>query len=181
MDFYLLHAQRESQLLQTIKNTNTIKLFKESLKFKNEQNSSSYYGVIYLDKNMCKFSIKTNKEGITTINMKKDFIITDQHSIDEFTDTLLNYVIKINEDYLKIKNTYYINRINFYNEIYLKKPFHTIYYRVININLDNTYTVFLSNGEVISYNCIEHILQSFHLTEAKRTMFYNILKKIRIL
>lgn len=181
MDFFTLHCQRDSQILQAIKDTNVVKVFKESQPFKSENNLTNYYGVIYFDKNMCKFMLKTDKEGNTTITMKKEFEINDQKSINDFVDTLLKYVIKINEDYLKIKSTYYINRINYYNEIYLKKPFTQIYYRVVNINLDNTYTVFLNNGEVVSYNCIDHVLQSFHLVESKRTRFYNILKKMRIL
>jgi len=181
MDFRALHNQREAEISKSIIDTKTIWLFKETQQFKTEQNSVSHYGVVYLEKNMCKFTIKTDKEGLTIITMKKDFEITDKKSIDDFVNTLLKYVMKINEDYLKIKSTYYINRINFHNEIYLKKPFTQIYYRVININLDGTYTVFLNNGEVVSYNCIEHVLQSFHLVDAKRTRFFNALKKMRIL
>lgn len=113
--------------------------------------------------------------------MKENVEIIDKRSIDEFVIRLLKYVKKIWEDYEKIKKTYYINRVNYYNEIYLKKPFHTIYYRVIYINFDNTYNVFLNNGEVVKYNEIDHVLQSFHLTESKRTIFYNICKKIRII
>jgi len=181
MDFFTLHCQRDSQILHAIKDTNVVKIFKESQPFKSENNLTNYYGVNYFDKNICKFMLKTDKEGKSSITMKKEFEIIDKKSIDDFVDTLFKYVVKIHEDYLKIKSTYYINRINYHNEIYLKKPLTQIYYRVININLDNTYTVFLNNGEVVSYNCIEHILHSFHLTEAKRTMFYNFLKKIRIL
>jgi len=181
MDFFTLHCQRDSQILQAIKDRNVFKIFKESQSFKSENNLTNYYGVNYFDKNICKFMLKTYKECNTTITMKKEFEITDKKSIDDFVDTLFKYVVKIHEDYLKIKSTYYINRINYHNEIYLKKPLTQNYYRVININLDNTYTVFLNNGEVVSYNCIEHVLQSFHLDEARRTRFYNILKKIRII
>jgi len=181
MDFYTLHCQRDNQILQAIKDTKVVSIFKESQPFKSDQNLTNYYGVIYFDKNICKFSIKTDKESNTIINMKKDFEITDKKSIDDFVDILLKYVIKIHEDYLKIKRNFYINRINYHNEIYLKKPFTIIYYRVININLDGTYTVFLNNGDVVYYNHIDHVLQSFHLEEAKRTRFYNFLKKMRIL
>ena len=181
MDFYTLHCQRDSQILNAIKDTNILTIFKESQPFKSEQNLTNYYGVTYLEKNTCKFSIKTDKECKTIVNMKKDFEITDNKSIDDFVDILVNYSTKIFQEYFQIKSTYYINRINFHNEIYLKKPFTQIYYRVININLDGTYTVFLNNGDVVKYNCIEHVLQSFHLDEARRTRFYNILKKIRII
>lgn len=181
MDFSSLHNQREANILQAIKDTKIIRLIKDGPTIKTIQYCVGYYGVIYLEKNVCKFSIKTNCDGFTIITMKNDFSISDKKSIDEFIEVLLRYAVKIYEDYLKIKSTYYINRINHLNEIYLKKPFTRMYYRVININLDNKYTVFLESGEVVYYNCLEHVLQSFHLENSKRTKFYNILKKMRII
>ena len=182
MDYYLLLCQKESEILQAIKDTKIITLFKENNQFKSEINSSSNYGVVYLGKNICKFSIKNSNDGTIIINIKKrESIITDKKSINEFVNILIKYVIQIFEDYQKIKKTYYINRINYHNEIYLKKPLHSIFYRVININFDNTYSIFLNTGDVINYNSIEEVLQSLHLIEAKRTMFYNMLKKIKII
>lgn len=181
MDFSSLHNQREANVLQAVKDSKVIRLIKDGPTVKTIQYCLGYYGVIYLEKNVCKFSIKTDKDGLTNINMKKDFEISDRKSIDEFIETLLLYVVKITEDYLKIKRTFYINRINYLNEIYLKKPFTKMYYRVININLDNSYTVFLESGEVVYYKDIVHVLQSFHLEDARRTKFCNFLKKIRVL
>jgi len=181
MDFSSLHNQREANILHATKEINDIRLIKENATIKTIQYCLSHYGVIYLEKNVCKFTIKTDKDGYTIINMKKDFSIYDKSTIDYFIKTLFDYVIRISEDYLKIKRTYFINRINYLNEIYLKKPFTRMYYRVININLDGKYTVFLDSGQVVYYNCLEHVLQSFHLDDARRTKFYNILKKIRII
>ena len=181
MDFSSLHNQREANILQSIKDSKVIRLIKDRPTVKNVQYCLGYYGVIYLEKNVCKFSIKTNCDGYTNIAMRNDFPIFDKKSIDEFIEVLLRYAAKITEDYLKIKSTFYINRINHLNEIYLKKPFTKIYYRMININLDNKYTVFLESGEVVYYNEIDHLLQSFHLDDARRTTFYNVLKKMRIL
>lgn len=181
MDFSSLHNQREANILQAINDTKVVRVIKENPTTKTIQYSLSYFGVIYLEKNVCKFNIKTDKDGYTLINMKKDFSIYDKSTIDEFIKVLLDYVIKISEDYPIIKRTFFINRINHLNEIYLKKPFTRMYYRVININLDGKYTVFLDSGQVVYYNCLEHVLQSFHLEDARRTTFYNILKKIRII
>ena len=63
MDFYTLHCQRDNQILQAIKDTKVVRIFKESQPFKSDQNLTNYYGVIYFDKNICKFSIKTDKES----------------------------------------------------------------------------------------------------------------------
>lgn len=181
MDYREIHKERERTIIKSLKDTGILTLVREKQAYKVENNEIVYYEVIYLEKKMCRFSIRTGKESNTIINMKENVEIIDKRSIDEFVIRLLKYVKKIWEDYEKIKKTYYINRVNYYNEIYLKKPFHTIYYRVIYINFDNTYNVFLNNGEVVKYNEIDHVLQSFHLTESKRTIFYNICKKIRII
>lgn len=181
MDFQSLHNQREANLLQTIKDIKVIRLIKENATIKTIQYCLGYYGVIFSEKNVCKFTIKTDKDGYTIINMKKEFSIYNKETIDDFIKVLLEYCMKIVEDYQKIKSTFFINRINYLNEIYLKKPFSRMYYRVININLEGKYTVFLDNGNVVYYNSLDNVLQSFHLDESRRTKFFNFLKKIRVL
>lgn len=177
-EFYLIHSKNIINLINDAKENGIITLIKEKKTTITPNYISNVINVLYLDKIVFNFIIKTTSKNIETTIQKNELIFPLKNVIN----VLEKYNIKIVENYLIIKQNFYIDKIRtiYMDEIYLKS-FRTSFspYLKIIINLDR-YLLVVDSWNIVEYFDIQHLINSFHLENLRRTKVKNVLKFLRL-
>ena len=183
MDHIILHNKIENQLINYANNSNKIKIVKEGSYINTTVYISTLYHVNYLNRPLFEFSMKTFKKLNNTIIEKNNFTITSNESIQNFINIVINFSIKLFENYEKINKNFYIDKpIIYYDIIIIKKPFSHIFYKIIT-NMNGKYILTINDDDdnFIEYYDIEQVINSDYINELHRTPINNFFRMIKLI
>lgn len=183
-DYYMIHLNKENSLKDEFKKINELSLQYSGLCVYNMYFVINEYNIIYKNKIIFRFEMKTYNDIFKTFILKnnKKIDITDYDNLIEFVKDCEKHTYKILEDFKKIEENFYIDDWNqYYDEIYLKRKVNSdVKSVVISINMNNTYEILINNFNNFEYNSIDELLLSSHLNNLKKDLLHSFLQCIKL-
>ena len=176
-EFYKVHSNNINILIKIASENGIISLIKEKKTTITPNYISNIINVKYLNYNVYNFVIKTTNNFIETTIHKNDYILPFKNVIN----ILEKYSLKIVENYLKIKNNFYIDktRTTTMDEIYLKS-YRTSFSPYLKIIINNDrFSLVVDSWNIVEYFDIEHLINSCHLENLRRTKIKTMLKFLK--
>ena len=180
-EYFDIHLNNENIL---ISESNNIKIVKENIYTMTFSQVISNFIVKYQGKNIFRFSMNTNLNGVTEIN--RDYykiIVRNKNTILKFIDDCVNYSKRILEEYEIIKNNFYLKNKMFMDEMFLKKKYRdkvsSSFVRIM-LTFDGKYRLFVNFDKEIIYERLDDLLNSEYLILFRRNGFYNFLRKVKL-
>lgn len=180
-EYFDIHLNNENIL---ISESNIIKIVKENIYTMTFSQVISNFIVKYQGKNIFRFSMNTNLNGVTEII--KDYykiIVRNKNTILKFIEDCVNYSKRILEEYEIIKNNFYLKNKMFMDEMFLKKKYRdkvsSSFVRIM-LTFDGKYRLFVNFDKEIIYERLDDLINSEYLIQLRRNGFYNFLRKVKL-
>lgn len=180
-EYFDIHLNNENIL---ISESNIIKIVKENIYTMTISQVISNFIVKYQGKNIFRFSMNTNLNGVTEII--KDYykiIVRNKNTILKFIEDCVNYSKRILEEYEIIKNNFYLKNKMFMDEMFLKKKYRdkvsSSFVRIM-LTFDGKYRLFVNFDKEIIYERLDDLINSEYLIQLRRNGFYNFLRKVKL-
>ena len=180
-EYFDIHLNNENIL---ISESNIIKIVKENIYTMTFSQVISNFIVKYQGKNIFRFSMNTNLNGVTEII--KDYykiIVRNKNTILKFIEDCVNYSKRILEEYEIIKNNFYLKNKMFMDEMFLKKKYRdkvsSSFVRIM-LTFDGKYRLFVNFDKEIIYERFDDLINSEYLIQLRRNGFYNFLRKVKL-
>ena len=180
-EYFDIHLNNENIL---ISESNIIKIVKENIYTMTFSQVISNFIVKYQGKNIFRFSMNTNLNGVTEII--KDYykiIVRNKNTILKFIEDCVNYSKRILEEYEIIKNNFYLKNKMFMDEMFLKKKYRdkvsSSFVRIM-LTFDGKYRLFVNFDKEIIYERFDDLINSEYLILLRRNGFYNFLRKVKL-
>lgn len=186
-NFYFVHLAKELDLIKCANNNTCISLIPlHSCSITCDVISKKYH-ITYKNMFFFDFKLITTREPIKTSIVKQNTIICEintEETINNFVKKCEKFVLKVYEDYQKIKYNYYIRDFTFYlDKIFIKNitSNKNLDYIEIDIMFEGIYVITVSNVLLETYMTLEELIESNCLSVLRRTYFRDFLYMIGLL